>query len=629
MTFATAKNTPSSKKIILFEIDIPAKNGELDFLINHEAGIWKCTLAPGEVTVTDDHSVTGYYSNDLVDDGEDVGSLVVFGVSYSKLYSLEELRLQTEAFYYDPVTTIIYIVFEDKNKPVNYNNVDYISLGMTTGFSNMVDGINGGYYDDVYYEPRIVSVPVISKTKDPLFFGFISFPGGTVSLNNHDGKFDRYKDLNIYNQPARLKLGFEGFTLDEFRTVYTGFVESYTWDWSKFTVKINDPRKKLTTSIPKNRFKKTDYADLNDSDVDKLKPVCYGHATGAPLLCVNDGDESAATYLFFLSDTEYHDITSVSTVYLDGIAMSEADWSINLATGIISIAATKYVTRDDQISIAANRGSVTADFIGADIHNALAIIKDVLNHYGSQEFTPTYFNTAEYNRAMSIAADCCWYSAEEKTIKDVIEDCCVASDVSFIVQDDGKYTARTYSTTRSPVRTIKTQEWISEPATSIDESKFLSSLTVLYNKNQGSNKFERYHNADYEVEVTKRYKGLKTKELETTLTTESGAASKSERIMELSKLVPEVVKRTTKIQNIDLEIMDFIIASPVSRPNKKEQFGIYEITGINKNLSSFEVALDMRFIRSYTPEPETLTYDGILWNHKLYSDNLYSQAGEL
>jgi hypothetical protein len=644
MTFAIEKNNPVSKKIILFEIDLPYKTSEGgSILLNYDAGIWFTTLAPGPVTVSDAYGSTGYYKTDLVDDGLDVGGVRVNQEYYVKVASLAELYLVDKAFYYNLATTKLYIHYENWHKPVGNLRSANTVIDAITGFCDYVDQETGYgcYYNNVYYEPRIESVPAISKKKDPLFFGLIAFNGGSVTLQNKDGFLDNYRNYNIYFQSCRLKIGFEGMLIAEFRTVFSGVVDGYSYNWDKFTVKINDYRKKLSFPIPTNYLTKAVYPYISDSNNNAPKPIAYGLINNAPLICLNEEQYETpvrtTSYTFFIADTEFYNITSVSAVYVktgdSKTLIAPANYSWVAATGILTMQwqyCGKIVSDWDGGGLSETfEGSVTeitATFTACAVTNAGSVIKDLLLRYGGFEFLPVFFNQPEFNFSESRAANVSLYIGKATTLIKAIEECCVASELAFIVQDDGKFTLRYYIADRTPIRTIYADEWMGSPETGADESQFLSSVVIGYNPDVKANSYSTTRNTTYEAAVFAIYKSYNEKPINTILTSEASAIAKSEKIMLLSKYVSEVVKRTTKIQNCDLEIMDFIIGDPFKRKGQVEKLAIYEIISKNINLSKAENTFDFKFNAWYTPPAPVVYNPGVLWSHKLWGNKMYSVA---
>ena len=92
------------------------------------------------------------------------------------------------------------------------------------------------------------------------------------------------------------------------------------------------------------------------------------------------------------------------------------------------------------------------------------------------------------------------------------------------------------------------------------------------------------------------------------LTTESDANLKAQTILDYSSSVPSVVKRRTKFQNVDLEIMDFVICSPFTRFGARERYGVYEVIGIVKDFNRYEIELTLKFVKDY-PYPVDVVYE--------------------
>jgi len=57
-----------------------------------------------------------------------------------------------------------------------------------------------------------------------------------------------------------------------------------------------------------------------------------------------------------------------------------------------------------------------------------------------------------------------------------------------------------------------------------------------------------------------------------------------------------MVTRKTKMQNIDLEVMDFIEAEHDRESATTKTWNIYEVIGINKDLNNHEVGLTMKYV---------------------------------
>jgi hypothetical protein len=437
-------------------------------------------------------------------------------------------------------------------------------------------------------------------------------------MNNADGFFDLFKDLNLYRQIARIKLGFDTLDYDDFQTIFTGFVESYSWDFDKFTVKIQDKRKTLTGKIPENVFTKAEFSYIKDDNVNKPKPIGFGNIRKASLTCTNEDETGPpAHYNYLLSDTTYADIYSVSTVYVDNKAISSGNWHYTATTGILQIDSgvlTDHIT------------DVTVDFCPRAIYNSHEVIKTILYDYADVNFNNATYYQAEWNQAQMNARNIEIYINESTDILEVINKCLDASDAIFLIKDDGRFSSRLYDNDRQPSETIRNDEWFGDPSIDLDESQFLSEVTVCYNKEYSSDKKYRYVNTSYKSDVVARYAGEQSKEYDTILETETDAIAKSESIMFHSKEIKEIVKRTTGLQHLNLEVMDFVEALPKNRYGNDDVNQLWEVLGRTFNPTTAKIDTTLRFVKTFVPIPPTLYQTGFIWNHKLWKHKLYEVA---
>ena len=575
---------PLKNNIILFEKDDPVS---ID-LLNHSAGIWFTRLTPGVITITDDYGVVGYYenNNEII---YNVKSLKINGEKYFPVTSFADLKTQEKSYYYDASTTDIYIRFDNYDPPEVF---EFQFVGAAGGFSY---GATENYFLNYYYEPRITGVFNIKKSKDPLFFGLLKFISGNVKMINEDGYFDNWKDEKNFNKDCRLLIGQEGDAYADFYQYWSGFIENDSQDWSEFSVKVQDIRKSLSNPICQNRYNLTDYPYLNEDNVDEPVPVAYGAQINAPCICINETESGASVYTFKCCDTEFNNLTSVSTVYVDGVSKTFSN--VSTANGTFTITSS---------DLGGNFDNVTANFTGANITNGVDIIKNLMLNYAETSYLSAFWDTTETAAAQSIARSTTLY-VEDQDFKtsEGIESVCKDIDGLFFAKDNGLFTIRIYDEDRTPVKTILSDEWLNGPAIENNESEFLSSVTIGYKRDIDNDKYLLYENTDYKKEVFASHWSYQTKTIETNLSTLSDAQEKSETIMNISKDIQSIIKRDTTTNHFDLEIMDFIIASPTSRVNEPDNWGIYEIIGIQKNAIDNKTTLTMRYVKDYTmPEYE-------------------------
>lgn len=599
MTFSEYAQLPDSQKIVLLEIDIPIVN---DIFINDSAGIWGNSLSdnlgPSGITITGSDGVIGYYQTpNLILSGDvRIGTTRIDNDYYSVVTSKSDLVAQDSSIYYDVANKYIYFHFKDFSVPWGKT----ASVGFILGFADKVGLTNGAYYDDIYYDPRIVNSMNLSKSKDALFFGLLQYNSGAFVLNNADGYFDALIQDEIISRPVRAYIGFDGLAFADFRQVFNGKIQDYTYDRTNFNLNIVDVRKFMTDSIPSEKLTTVEYPYLNSNNAGNVKPIVYGNVRKAPIVCVNEDEPAPANFRFYVADVSNHALTSVDTVYIDNIAMAPADWTY--ASGIITIAAGVSVSGvTDTLTIDDNLGSVSCDITGGSgITKGTDIIKDVLNIYGKRSFIAANYDLTEWAIAAALSRNCGVYINETKKISEIIEEICVAEDGCFIVKDNGTFTFRLYTENRTPVKTILTDEWITEPKFTKKLTELVSNVKVKYDKDNYNDGYKSVNNDTYETEVYETYDYKNEKSFETVLSDSTGATNKAETMILRSKTIVPTIKRTTKTQNIDLEVMDFVIAEHSRDSETTKDWAVYEVVGITKELNKSEVTLDMKYVKPDT-----------------------------
>lgn len=581
--------------VTLFEYDRPLNQ---DSFLNYTSGIWQWIVSPGKngvITITDDRGVTGYYrdNNALV---YDIRSLVVDAVQYNRVYTFADLFTTNQSFMYSRSDTKLLVHFNNFEPPVYFED---ITIGATVGFCKGVIGDNKPYFNNIYYEPRVSKIFNIKKSKDPLFYGLLKYSTGSVQCQNEDGFFDDWRQRNLFAQASRILIGQKDDAYSSYSLVFQGLIENDSRSWTDFSVKLQDPRKGLTQPIATNLLNKTTYPYLSDDNVDKPKPIKYGKQINSPCICLNETQTGTSTFTFLLCDTEFNAVSSITQVYVDGVATATA--SQNLAAGTFTLTMTAET----------NQALVTADFVAGSITNGVDIIKDLMYRYDDKNYTSTFWDITETNLAQTTARATSVSVDDDKKLQDVIQQVCVDIDGIFFFKDTGVYTVRLYDANRAISKIIKQDEWLDEPQIENNGSEFLSSVIIKYNHNIDDDTYEQYENVNYKETVFDTYKTYKTTTIETNLTSLADAQAKSESIMSISKLVGDIVSRTIHYTT-DIEIMDFIVAAPGSRPydidgNEIEPvYGKYEVVGLNKNLDKFEIGLTLRYIEAYTSPVDTL-----------------------
>jgi hypothetical protein len=600
MSFETEKNKPNNFKIYLGELDLPFS---YDTYLPYTAGIWNVPLSPnfGEdgvyLTLDDGYEMT--FEETGFTGLQRVGSIRVDGEAYTKTTSISACVTQNKSFYYNPSNYLLYLHFDGFTIPFG----SIIRIGVILGFSNQI-GSDGAYYDNIYYDPRVLSIPSIKKQKDNLFAGVLQFTGGSVALINSDGYFeDVTKNWNIFGQPFRIYAGFQGLDFDDFQLIFSGLVDDYAYDFSQFKLNVVDQRKFLSRKIPYNLLSTSDYPYLSTSNSGKVKPLAWGNIVNAKLYCLNQTSTVPSTYQFLIADTEFNLINTVSQVKIDNIVLSTGSYSY--VDNILYISSGTSVTKPsgDTAPVADNLTKVTASFnCFESTAYGLNVITDILNNYASisTETVVNNYNSTEWVESLANSKQVGVFLNRGTKISDVIKDICIAEDGYMLVLDDGRYTFRHESTTYTINRTIYGDEWLDDPQTEFNRDEFLTSVKILYNQNQAeSNEYESYLNDTYESTGYDKYAAYEQKEIKTVLTSTTDVYNKSESVMARSKDIPMIVTRKVKPQHIDLEIGD-VIRTEDNRYGQDKEWKNYRIIGIEKNLNEKEIVITRRYLEDTT-----------------------------
>lgn len=600
-------------KIVLFEY---AKPTGLSRIMNYSAGVWSWVLTPGAITVTDNHGNTGYHedTNGIAYNVIDVrvDDLVRgYSLPYAQTYSLDDCRAVDSSWYYDGLTTRLYIHFEDFEPPLGKD----VFIGPATGFC--YGHFSGPYYlNNAYYEPCIKSIGTIKNSIDPLYYGRLKYQAMKLSFINTSGLFDDWRSRNLFGQKTRVLIGDDGDSYSDFDIIHQGFIENDQRSFTEFQVTCQDPRQGLTQPVATRTLNATDWPYLDPSNSGEVYPVRYGTIFKVPCICLNETDPGPpATYTFLLGDTTYNTITS-ATVYVTGGAVQPPTPTFNYASGTFTLPYAQCLDVD---------GNTILDQISADqtwpIANGVDIIKDLMYRYDGKNYIASFWDTTEVAIAQALSRNTgVNVDSGDTSLSKVIEDVCVDIDARFFAHDDGTLTIRIYDVNRTPVATIYRDEWMDEPVITNNGSEYLSSAIIKYAKDHKEDRYLTYEETGYMTQAFNTYKKYKNKAFETNLYTLAEATDKAETIMDISSNVSDIITRTTKWQHSNIEIADFVICDPVSRLSGTETLAVYEVMSAEKNVATLDCKFSFRYVLAYTAPDIRIIDTG---NFRLTDDNSY------
>lgn len=618
LTFQDGAAASSKQAVVLFEIDIGQTQ---DFFTNYSAGVWYVNF---EATYPDIDStlLVGVAAQDLTL----IGSVAWDGVQLGNVPSIAAVEASPATFH--SVGSYLYVSGPDRNSPANHSVIIGISIAMAN-------------YDRVFngqvYESRIRSVPSISRSRDPVFFGKVSFDSGTVAVDNTDGRFDDYAEQNnVFGGAARLRLGFDESPYSEYRIVYKGFAENISIGRDRMSVVVQDNRKKLQRSVGTSTFNLTSHPDIDPDNLGRALPLAYGTLRNIPCVVTNELEDPGTTPTWTVQIADpVHSIDAITTVYVDGVAVTPASKNLTTATAILSngdFAAGKTVTADIT-------GYETSG--GVVVSNALDVIKDLIVSFFEERYTGEAFDTVRWDAQTLLAKDVALFVSDATPVISLIEQVCDSIFGSFLVTDDGRYSFQIYNDPGASSVTLRLADLLEWSAVDYDPSEVLTSTEVAYHRDWASGKFRRLRDVSQEAALLGTVPIRREGTFETLLTTGPDAQSFSDTVLELSGKVRPTTRVSCKLTApaLSAAVGDFInvelnrpaadiAAIGGSVPNASTGIGFFycEVLGRTMNLSAFEVELELRLIKAIgDPRPALVTTEEV-YNATAEAEALYGDV---
>jgi len=558
-------------KTLLFEL---SKQYDSDEFYNYSPFVYYKRFYSDILSIIDDYGITGNYtfqSTIMVN----IASLQVDTISFVKTDTLEDCQTQTGSFFWNYSEQKLYIHFSNNDRQLDKE----ILVGVILGFSNTYNETTENFYNSILYDERLVSVSNPKKAVDPLFFGKLKYNNGSAKFINTDGYFDKWRDGNYYGTDCRILYSDTGNDYNDFLEIGSGFVSDDSTTATDFTITIDDPRKGLEQPVATNNLTADEFASLPDDSADEVKPVTYGKVYYRKCILVND-----TTHQYLFCDTEFNEPSSLDAIRNDTGTLAASTTS--LSTGTFTLAA-------------ASASDVFASFT-MPIVNGVEIIKDLMLNYDNKNYISAFWDITEVDAAKALCTNTSYYDNEGDKLSDAIESICFDCDLRMFIKDNGVYTIRKYDVDRVPVTSILWDDWIDDFSVKNTASEYLTDCTVQYQRDDFKDGYrKRYKNSDYRTIAYDRYKKYKAKNFESGLYELTAATAKSETIMQFSSDISDIIERTVNWNFIDLELCDFVYASPKTRVHnaENETLSIYEIIGITKDLDKKQIKLTLKYIK--------------------------------
>lgn len=547
-----------SEKIVLVEMDI---GREQTAWYNVRAGVWGHKFFTSKTTP---HSLgkgnlgygplggSGNVKTGNTTFPRAIGTAISDNVDLTEQATLASVQTNINSYWYDRDTSNFYIHCADNDDPA----IKTVILGMTMALSNKAINI-----DDAYFEPRVLGIPTLSKTKDPLFFGIIKHDGGSIEYDNHDGFFDTISDDYLFGRPITIRYGgnYHGLTMpyENYRKVFTGHVENSSQSWETFSVDVVHNIKRLAKTIPTRKYNQTDFTDLNDDDLGKPRPISYGQIYHGRVVCTNK-DAASGPWVFEVADTTDHasGIMSVTTIYKDGVSIAIDSQSV--AGGTFNVADANYKP------LATDRSAIwTADFSGyvdggSLITNTCDVIADINDVYAGITFASAQYNVVEWTAQSADALDCGLYINNEGNIEDFIEQLTQSSFGDFIEVDDGRFTFRIIDLTETATETIGRDKISGSPTVYHAGTLFLASVKIGYKRDWSQGTLRWLNDADQEDDIATKSGRRSEEKFETLLTNATDAQVLATRYLDYYGRIRPDITILVPIEYSDFEIGDVI-----------------------------------------------------------------------
>ena len=261
MAFADLVLRSTEKHRVLAEVDIAVPNTQW---VNAGAGIWyvnALNLYPEVGTgdnLGDAFTAQGFGA---------IGSVRVDGGPLTRVSSRLLVTSTVTSFYYDVSARELFVRLENYDEP----GLHVVNIGVIYGYcAEEFSPTNG----PGLYEGRLKRNPIVSRSRDPLFYGRLVFRSGSINLINTDGELDTFgRDKDIYGNEARVKIGFDSIDYADYVTVFTGYVDTFSVSETDATFTISDKRRQLTKPVTR--------TDTNANALDTIADIlndAYGHS---------------------------------------------------------------------------------------------------------------------------------------------------------------------------------------------------------------------------------------------------------------------------------------------------------------------------------------------------------------
>lgn len=185
-----------------------------------------------------------------------------------------------DSWFFDPTTSIVYVRLASAADPNDQNGfivfpLRFCTADPWTAGKTFQDTFTG----NVYY-PLICATPSTDKAIDFGFAPAVNTGGGVIALDNADGLLDYVWDQYVWNfGNVSVLHGGDDLPFAEYQTIFTGSIDSPTWNDLTIEFRCLDPVDPLNTTIYGNRIGAADVSNSVTYTGNGTRG--YGYSSGA------------------------------------------------------------------------------------------------------------------------------------------------------------------------------------------------------------------------------------------------------------------------------------------------------------------------------------------------------------
>jgi hypothetical protein len=455
----------------------------------------------------------------------DVGNVFFNGMPLDIVASTTEL-LSGSGFYFTGST--LYIALPDRENVAYYNIVIGASINARLGGTRK-------NYNNISFRDEIISAPTVKYGRDRLFFGLLSFDTASIGINNADGRYDLFNDLDVYNQQIRLYFGdqggiFDNLTGGDFARVATLSIQDFDIG-HQIIIRGSDQRKQLSTPLPTNTINSTDYPSAGDDVLGEPVPLAYGACNNIKPVFVTDTRDYDPgidnTFTILLADTEYRTVTTLDGLRVSGITITTSTSDDIYYSNFSGTNGTVDLTVKANTPI--DFDQVRTDITMSGATKAGAILYDLLTNY-------TEISTSLIDSDMElIGEDCYIYERDQTSLIKIAEKLMNSIRAFFIVDGAGNYLIKERDLTATPLVTLDKSKIVNLDGLQAkrESSEFASRVRVRFDNGKMAT------DATDEDDAIRRYRKSAAQTFDTQLVNRTDAeAYAGETLLETREIVP-------------------------------------------------------------------------------------------